>query len=214
MVLHIHEVSARPGIARAATSTVAVGTSVGNEGRDGFATGHDLDRLSTIRRVVPILAKERNEVVALDIVIGLVTNVGKITSVRASAVHVTFGTVSIGVVVGAVSTAWCVRGVGRPTGQLPARTASAWCRSWDWSWARSRSWDWSWARSRSRSSSTVGTSSTAPSVLGAALAVRTDAIAARATATGSYTSTTAAMSAARSAPSVLADENGHKHDEG
>jgi hypothetical protein len=125
MVFHIHKVSARPGIGSAATITVVVTTSVGNEGGDGFATGHDLNRLSTIGRIVPILAKECNEVVALDIVVGLATNVGEITSVRASAVLVTFGTVGIGVVVGAVSAAWCVRGVGRPTGQLPARTASA-----------------------------------------------------------------------------------------
>jgi hypothetical protein len=38
----------------------------------------------------------------------LVTNVGELASVGARAVHVTFGSIGVGVVVGTVATTWCV----------------------------------------------------------------------------------------------------------
>jgi hypothetical protein len=106
--LHVHQVSARPGIFRTATPAVAIATRVGNESGNGFATRTDLNRLSPKRRVVPECAKERNETVVLHIVWRLVTNVGELASVGAGAVHVTFGAIGVGVVVGTVATTWCV----------------------------------------------------------------------------------------------------------
>jgi len=125
MILHIYEIPARSSILRAAAITITISAGVGNESFNCLSKRRDSNSLVPKGRVVTVRAKERDEIVAANIVVRLVANVRKVSSVTAGTELIALGGIRVGVKVGAIGTACCIRCVRCPTGRCPTTAASS-----------------------------------------------------------------------------------------